>query len=334
MSLDYTCIVTMEDCSAEGGWRIKPHGDSTPQCHPIFVLSNIGYNTLLEQPHILCPVCYTELKDDFEPVGPRITSSEKIFPDGFKNPFDAGYKSTINLNASSSSSSSTSFSGNVNTSATKNASTGVLISMKGAVGAGKTTFSEKLKAQVEAKGWTYVIEGVDKYCRTGMQMQDAISQIKSNLQSLDYTDCSKTVVVIDTCGDVTPNYKNIFGYDFSKWTRITAIPNLPPNYGNDLVPQYMAWSLRNVLNRPLHDADSSFWLNPESATVATCVMVHLRKCKIVFGNKTKGIIEDGAPMNKQTILDKINADADVYQAYLDKNINMDDEVTRIVNKFI
>jgi hypothetical protein len=335
LSLDYTCLITMDDCSQEGGYRFSAHGNSTPQCHPTCVLSVEGHKNLLDQHEIMCPVCYTNLTaDDFTQVGPRVSQTDKIFVDGFVNPFEfkAGYdnKTTKSDGGASGGGSSSLSSANSSygSGATMNKSQGVLVMMKGTVGAGKTTFSQKLQEKIEAKGWKCINEGVDKYCRTGMQIRDACVQVRQTFQSLNYTDCSTMVVILDTCGEPNVNYKKLFDHDFSNWSKITVTPNLKPGAGTALNEQYMAWSLRNVLNREMHESDSSYWLNPYSAGVDTCVSVHAKKCKNVFGKKTKSVVPTSSSFDKSTIMDLIQKDADDYQTYLDKNIIMDDEVEK------
>jgi hypothetical protein len=333
LHLDYKCVITLNDCSHEGGYRFSPHGNSTPQCHPIFVLSKAGHKSLLEQPVIMCPVCYTNLTyDDFDAIEPLVEPTDDMFGDDFVNPFKEvpviqAAKPFNHSNASAFNRSSLSAQPEP-----ANASTGTLILMKGAVGAGKTTFSNKLQKLVEEKGMTCINEGVDKYCRTGMPMPSALYEIKQKFKSLDYADCATTVVIVDTCGDASPNYKNMFGYDFSKWTKITVTPNLEHHCAKELIPQYMAWSLRNVLNRELHTSTSDYWLNPESATTKICVNVHSKKCKIVFGKKTKHIIPPDMVLDKSTVMEFIEENANAYKTYIDKNIDMDDEVQKIMAK--
>jgi len=335
LHLDYKCVITLNDCSHEGGYRFSAHGNLTPQCHPIFVLSRAGHKSLLEQPVIMCPVCYTNLTyDDFNEICPLVEPTDEMFGDDFVNPFKEvpvvqtakqfNHSNTSAFNRSSLSASAQP--------EPTNTSTGTLILMKGAVGAGKTTFSNKLQKLIEEKGMTCINEGVDKYCKTGMPIPNALNEIKQKFKSLDYAECATTVVIIDTCGDASPNYKKMFDYNFSKWTKITVTPNLEHNYDKELIPQYMAWSLRNVLNRELHTSTSDYWLNPESATTKICVDVHSKKCKIVFGKKTKPIIPPEITLYKSAVMAVIEDNANAYQSHIDKNIDMDNEVQKIMAK--
>jgi hypothetical protein len=77
-TLDYTCIITLEDTSKTGGWRFKQHDSLTKKtCCPNFVLSDNGYEFLLKSVQLPCPVCYQSLsKKDLEKVSAKPTDDE------------------------------------------------------------------------------------------------------------------------------------------------------------------------------------------------------------------------------------------------------------------
>jgi hypothetical protein len=325
--IDYKCIVTLDDCTTTGGYRIKKHG--TTGCEPIFLYSTEGYQQAIREPVIYCPVCYTNLTaDSFEAIGPK-EDSKVIFDELVQNPY-AYVKSSASTRYSTSTASSASSTSHVSTAS--NASnvpissnkTGIVILMRGTVGAGKTTYSNKIKEIIESMGGVCIVEGTDKYCVQGQSFSEARENVKNSFININNITNDTIVVIIDTCG-YTSVSKTIFGYDFSKWNHFTFSPNL---YNNRL-DGYKAWTLRNVLNRTLHDANSSYWLNPEGADVTTCVNVHTSKCKKLFGKKTKPVTYSA---NKEIILREINDLADDYQTYLDSNKEMCAEINKFLTK--
>jgi hypothetical protein len=88
--LDYSCLITLTDCSNPGGYIIKPHLSSTgSKCSPHCVLSQEGYDKLIIQQEINCPICYTNLTTDlFESVGPKIQQLDQYYNPDLANPYN------------------------------------------------------------------------------------------------------------------------------------------------------------------------------------------------------------------------------------------------------
>lgn len=329
MLLDYTCIITLDDCTDVGGFKFLPHGNADPKCCPVFVLSTDGHAHLTSKHQIFCPVCYTNLTiNDFSPVGPKQDSVE-IFSKDMYYPFSShiatnqAKPNNVPLKMGSTMASSNA-SSNTTVIPIPAGKTRILVVMKGTVGAGKTTYSSAIEKRVIELGGVCICEGVDKYCRTGASTQQAIYNITQEFAKISTIQNNLLVVIIDTCGERDGNV--IFDYNFSNWKKVSVTPN----FNQPKLKQYMAWSLRNVLNRPLHTMDSPFWLNPQSASSKVCVEVHLNKCKKLFGKKITEIVSSNA--TKEAILTQISADADTYQQYLDQSKPLEQELQTIYAK--
>ncbi len=328
MLLDYTCIITLDDCTASGGYKFLPHGNANSKCCPTFVLSTDGYTHLISQPHILCPICYTNLSVDcFSPVGPK-QDDEEIFPKTMYYPFAS--TNNININNTSNTNQQNKFPKAVPITHLANqipeGKTRILVVMRGTVGSGKTTYSTAIQKKVEELGGVCINEGVDKYCRTGVTTQQAVQNISQKFYQIPTIQNDLVVVIIDTCGEKTSD--TMFDYNFSGWKKVIVTPNFVQQRFR--LKQYMAWSLRNVLNRPLHTMDTPFWLNPQSATAQVCVDVHLTKCRKLFGKKINEIV---VSTNKiEDILTIIKSDADLYQNFLDTSKPLESELESIYEK--
>lgn len=287
MNLDYQCVVTMDDTSKVGGWRINLHTrPNLPSCHPVFVFSDTGKAQLLASPNCVCPVCYTPVGvDQFTKVEPRAEfklnaayeATPFIRPDGKWNnngaaPNDEKEDALSSLKPSQQPTNVTA------------GTRGKIVVMKGVVGCGKTTLAEKIKAHVEARGGVCWVEGVDKYVNQGLDFKQAAVKASESLQEAWSSTATDKVVVIDTCGDHNNNKKftKFFDVDFRGWTRI----DLTPSFDKKNVGLYLAWSLWNVLKRKRNTATSNYLLNPETATVYTCVNVHQKKAQALGWGKS------------------------------------------------
>lgn len=200
--------------------------------------------------------------------------------------------------------------------------TRVLIVMEGTVGAGKTTFSQHLQEEVEKLGGQCINEGTDKYCLNGIPTRDAVKRVTTVLRGISRIRNNLLVVIIDTCGE--RNTGNvIFGYSFDGW----EIHRIRPNFDESRIRQYLCWSLRNVLNRPLHSRDSNFWLNPESATVNTCKKVHTDKATALFGRQ---FVNVSSSTDLHDILNDIELEANEYQEYLNTSMPIESCVKNLI----
>ena len=312
---DYNCLITLEDLSNIGGYKILGHIFGNSTCNPIYLLSENGMRELLEK-NSYCPVCYSHITDrDFQKVGPKVAAN-------FEINYDIG-KFKANVVSSSSSSSGRSCgpasgrscgpaSGsarNVGRNASgpairnANGNTGTVVVMKGTVGAGKTTYSEFIKQTVERRGGVCLTEGTDKYCVRGDRVPDAVKKVENTLRSIQTNSNDDIVVVIDTCGERNNN-NNFFNVDFTGWKIVSVWPNLDRN---DILG-YLAWTWRNILRRRHTELDSAYWLNPEESGVLTCKMVHIKKAKALKLVPKK--VRFNYDMNEQ----QLNEQADAYAA--------------------
>jgi len=285
-SYDYTCIITTEDISSIGGFRILPHRSAVNSaCSPVYLLSEEGKNSLLNSNHCVCPVCYANLNaNSFEAVGPKINFelpvSYKSYESCFTEAPVAGYDSSQNNRQSNSSQNNRQSNSSQNNSI-RNASgkAGTLVILKGVVGSGKSTYAQKIRDAVFARGGVCYVEGTDKYCKDGHHNKAAVSLAANSLMKIREEKNDDVVVVVDTCGEHTgSNNYNVFGVDFSGWTKEEIYPNLDKRN----MRGYFAWSLRNVLMRKKPSANDNHYLNPETAGVQVCIDVHKKKSYALF----------------------------------------------------
>lgn len=337
-SLDFACPITLEDCSQKGGWVFRPHlSEGGFTCNPISVFSTEGRDDMVSVVgRCMCPVCYAPLgADDFESVRalkdlppPPTLWSDVVNPfvkvevvprtTGRASGPSSSYSSSSYSSSSSSpssSSSSSSFRGYASASAPisdikRPPFKGILVNMKGAVGAGKSTLAALLKTTLEEKGYHVFMYSSDHFALQGNSIGAAVGMVKSAMRR-DLWSCApnRVVVIIDTCGD-KGGFRNIFGVDFTLWNRLDYWANLDRSNTKG----YMAWTLRNVLQRGTPSVRDHFYLTPESAGVGTCISVHQRKCRGVLGKKTARMLGSmrGVLDAKSTVLESIRKEADQY----------------------
>ena len=193
---------------------------------------------------------------------------------------------------------------------------------------GKTTFCNELQKMIITNGGECYIEGTDKYCTRGIDPRGAASCITNELKKAKDSKAELIVVIIDTCGDRAG--KNIFGHYFNEWNRhdiFINLPSLSPPY----IKQYLCWSLRNVINRPVYTCNSSYYLNPCNASIQTCIDVHTKKAQSFLHNK---FIKVTSNNDRTSILNDINSFADEYQDFLDTQYPLKSTIEDIYNKFI
>lgn len=194
---DYSCYITMNDLSREGGYVFHVHKSPTgAECSPIFMVSESGMADLKSHNQLVCPVCYSHLSEnDFGRVSPQIESKlSDIYtvPDTKAKPESSEVKECF------------------------------LIIMRGTVGAGKSTMSNYIQQKYTKLGYKVFVEGMDKYCYKGIAPNKAVQYIQRELHKA-VRNTSKTIVVIDTCGD--NRSPNPFGIDFVGWKTVEIWPN-------------------------------------------------------------------------------------------------------------
>ena len=310
--LDYNCLITLENVSEIGGYKFKPHIMVTGSvCSPFCVLSKEGYNQLVDNPHTaFCPICYTQLSsDNFEWVDKKEQMEElNIFTDSFEDIYFKQGNIPKNKSVTKPVQKS---SGSYNNSQLNKK--GFLIIMKGVVGAGKSTASKTIKEKVEELGGYCVVEGVDKYSKNGMNFNQAQSEIKKGILSVNDTDAELVVVVIDTCGERDrKNEMTCFGVNFNGWTKV----NFWPNYIQQNKDGYLAWSLRNVLQRTAVSSESDYYLNPVGAGVGTCIQVHQKKERSLGFSKKTRVFQGAQPFTSEDAINKLKEKADEYEQSL------------------
>lgn len=333
--LEYVCPVTCANTSDVGGYAFLPHNNiNRMQCRPQQVLSISGYNRLLSNPATsLCPECFTNLgQKNFAMVGPKIESVRAtIFspecPDTFSASVQAfgqtfgqtfgqafGYAPKYgDERKEPQMSKAASKSGPADGLTVK----GTLVVLRGTVGSGKTTYAQKISDFCLVNNIHCITEGVDKYSQKGYDFKRAANTIKANILGLNKITDKQLVVVIDTSGE-KHQLNNVFGVNFQTagWTVIKHSPNFKE--GVDNFEQYLSWSLRNVLQRKIHGPDTSYYLNPVSAGLATCIKVHTQKATSLFvKGKTKfPQLFLVAPVTSEQAIAYLTSAADVYAARL------------------
>lgn len=346
--LDYSCPITMEDTSFNGGYRFLEHQNMIGVvCCPVYVLSEDGYKQLLQNKQTcVCPICYTDLDEKhFQKVEkkPASLAELNIFPPETKNLF--GKDTPIHVSKIFTGTSINNVSNVINVTNATNATNvstrnsvipnnkinkkGTLIIMKGTVGAGKSTYSQKLRKEIEKIGGRCFVEGTDKYCKQGIPIGQAVIKVREELLNINTLpdDNKLLVVVIDTCGEKN-NGSSVFDIDFTGWNKINVWPNL----NRSDLHGYLVWSLRNVLQRNIPEYTDIHWLNPIEAGVTQCINVHRKKAQALFGKKMTNIWS--LPINRDEAIKVLNTKADEYQTYLDSNINMDNEISNLISKKI
>ena len=338
--LDYKCLITLDDCSAVGGHKLLPHSSPTDQvCCPIHVFSESGYQQFVASHDLFCPVCYTVLTpDSFEPVQARSTDGGRIFSEELSSVYTVaattaprgrgGYASTPSHTPVPVSPLTRAPTQVASSSQAPSTQKKILFKMRGDVGTGKSTYAYELQQKLESLGlsMTVINESTDKYCKMGVQIKDAAGRVKAQMRKLNQVVTEYLVVIIDTCDDKGSG-NIVFDYNFSDWTIHTVMPN----FDQDNIRGYLEWSLRNVLNRPLHSSTTMFYLNPVSASVDVCLKVHSDKGRNLFGNR---FVKVYSHITKDQILEEIREGADNYQAYLDREHARDIKIAELVNKVV
>ncbi len=330
--LDYTCLITLENTALTGGYKFLPH--KTPfgtSCCPVYVLSEEGYDELLGSKPI-CPICYANVTSaTFEKVNPKPLMSDQlnVFGEGTPNVFGANYKVNNNKPVVVNNNVANNNSNNVALGNLRLKQNGLLIVMKGTVGAGKSFYSSKLQEEYEKQGKKFFVAGTDTYCKNGDSIQEAVAKIKENLLTINNIDDNEHVVVcIDTCGEHTTNKTTeIFGVNFAGWKRI----NVWPNSIKGQLKGYLSWSLRNVLNRGVTTADSTFWLNPTGAGFSKCIDVHSIKAKANFGKNIPKLFFS-SPSSIDEALRLLKDEADKYALLLENTMPIDEEIRKITSQ--
>lgn len=131
------------------------------------------------------------------------------------------------------------------------------------------------------------------------------------------------VLVVDSCGE--KRHQDVFGVNVSQWTQVRVFPNW--NCGlehKERLEGYLAWSLRNVLQRAKCSPGCGYWLNPRDGLdgLGLCVKVHRAKARAHFGNKKCPDLFAGGggplPATIEGAIALLQPAADSYAATLEK----------------
>lgn len=329
-TLDYTCLISLDDTSKSGGYKLAPHVSNYGSvCSPIYVFND---SVLELASNFSCPICYTKINSSsFEKVGPKVVIEQTIYDDKQADIFKPSPSSSSSSSSSSNNASNSSSNYSRSTPIPSNSLSGpkqgcrkIVLIMKGTVGAGKTTISALIKSKVESQGGHCIVVGTDKYCQLGYTTQQAIQKIKTDLLALNKVENDFIVVIVDTCGERSGG-DAIFDIKTPGWKKVSIFPN----YEKGRTSQYMAWSLRNVLKRVVDTPDC--YLKPCGAGVSTCITVHTKKAQALFGNKTCPATYNTSSL--ASALSSLDTNADEYQEYLDQEMTLESQVNRIFAKF-
>lgn len=331
---EYTCPITLES-SAAGGHVIKQHDTIRgSKCSPNQVFSTEGFSALMSQAAPSCPICYTRLTaEQFEQVGPMVDDPiagsplsvietepwlKYIRPSNQPQP-------TRDTRATPTSPMSSAIP------VKRHA-----IILKGVVGAGKTTYAQRIQARVEAMGGVCVNESTDKYCKNDDKMQTAVQKvgqaIDRGIQESLKDPNRPLVVIIDTCGDsFNKSTTEFFNRDFAGW----KISIVEPNFERNMVDGYLHWSLFNVLSRGMSSPTTPFWLNPDprGAGLSVCLKVHAKKAD-AFGIKPSEYNKyiNLKAKTREGILEELRPKYLEYQAFLDASKPLEVEIQMIVDE--
>lgn len=148
----------------------------------------------------------------------------------------------------------------------------LLYALMGVTGSGKTTAREKLERQLIAKGYKVLVASADDIAKLGHK--DAGQQVTQKIQAFTATR-EKHAIILDICHERGFDKSKVFGRNLSSYKDVIFVPNFDKT--QDDFKDYECFCLNNVLARPMHSADTNFWLNPASATVKVCIEVHNTK---------------------------------------------------------
>jgi hypothetical protein len=210
----------------------------------------------------------------------------------------------------------------------------VRINLVGITGSGKSTVAQIMHDTVVANGKHALIVSADNYSKKGVNGRDVAGRVYQDIAKFNALKGDK-VIIVDVCNENGVQPK-CFNYDLSSYTSYNYTPNFDPTNSTYKFNDYECWCLNNVLNRPMHNANTNYWLNPVSAGVKTCIKVHNMKANGIKGtlkvaagtskfnenmtmDQIKAVIKDGVERYKK-VLETKNLDVDVVQFLTDKQI--------------
>lgn len=225
----------------------------------------------------------------------------------------------------------------------------ILVLAKGIVGCGKSTFTQKFITAMQAAyeeandGWSLVIadEGTDKYTSRKAFGEEPRQIVINNLtryqQQANSTQAAYLrgkgeseneqergiakrdfVIIIDTCGD----FEGVFGMDFPGWDQLSVWINLSTI---EKVPNYLAWGVRNVLQREGHET-----LSVEKVGLTTCFEVAAKKASR-HNMDSSSLLMDYDLSSLETALEGLRERADRYQAEVVDQFSIEENVKLVLS---
>ena len=204
-----------------------------------------------------------------------------------------------------------------------------IIFMHGVTGCGKSTDSQQMKELINNNGGTALIVSSDKYGKRNIKGKQQVNAINKEIRDFDNSRTDKfKVVIMDLCNE-SGSDKNAFKFDFNSYESFDFFPQL----NKDMIDDYEAWCLKNLISRQKDTPETSYWLNPIGAPLSTCIKVHNmknEKFRMLIGCRpTNNNFRETDTM--QVITEKVNAKAGAYANYL-ATINSHDVVAKFLSE--
>lgn len=207
------------------------------------------------------------------------------------------------------------------------------INLHGVTGSGKSTTAAMMKELIENNHGSAIIVSADKYSKiiprskkSGKMVNNAVNKDINEFDRL-VTDGIK-VIIMDLCNE-NGSSKTAFNFNFNEYTDFDFYPQL----NKDMIDEYEAWCLKNVISRPACTPECIYWLNPVEAKLSKCIEVHKgknEKFRIFIGARPTN--NDFNENDSRAVIDeKVNEKAGIYANYL-ATINPHDVVAKFLSE--
>jgi hypothetical protein len=202
------------------------------------------------------------------------------------------------------------------------------INLHGVTGAGKSTTAAMMKELIENNNGNAIIVSADKYSKNGMKGKNLAKTINKDIVKFnESTKDGIKVIIMDLCNE-SGSSKSAFNFNFNEYTDFDFYPQL----NKDMIDEYEAWCLKNVISRPACTRECTYWLNPVEAKLNVCISVHKgknEKFRMFIGARptNNNFNEDDS---RAVIDEKVNEKAGIYANYL-ATINSHDVVAKFLS---
>jgi hypothetical protein len=177
----------------------------------------------------------------------------------------------------------------------------IRINLVGITGSGKSTVAQMLYDQINKAGIHTLIVSADRWSKVGKNGKEVQKIVYNEISKFNGKRGTK-VIIVDLCNE-NGAQDVCFNYDLSGYESYNYVPNF--NKDTDNFADYECWCLNNVLARPQHGANTSYWLNPVSAGAGTCIKVHNMKARGV--RNVLGVSGALCGFNESASMDEIQA---------------------------